>query len=153
MLRADRESLTDTPTVSYRPGPEPELYPLRLVNPHQGIEWVLDQPRLVAGRHSDADLRLDQPDVSRQHCRFDFADGAWRVSDLGSLNGLYLNGQRVLSAELKGGDRLGIGDANFTVEAERPQTPTRQAEIAVLRSILAELGPAPADRTQLKRRA
>jgi pSer/pThr/pTyr-binding forkhead associated (FHA) protein len=69
---------------------------------------------MVLGRHSEADIRLPLPDVSRRHCRFVFDHGQWRIFDLGSLNGILVNGKRVDSAELHEGDVIAIGGFTFS---------------------------------------
>ena len=71
---------------------------------------------MVLGRHSEADVRLPLPDVSRRHCRFVFSAGHWRVIDLGSLNGIYVNGEPVQQAELHHSDTLRIGGFVFEVD-------------------------------------
>jgi pSer/pThr/pTyr-binding forkhead associated (FHA) protein len=64
---------------------------------------------LLVGRHSEADLQLPMPDVSRRHCRFVRTETGWRVIDLASTNGTFVNGVRVQEAELHAGDRIRIG--------------------------------------------
>ena len=76
----------------------------------------LRRPDMVLGRHSSADVRLPLPDVSRRHCRFAYQSNDWQVVDLQSLNGVYVNGERVEQAVLHDGDSLGIGGFHFKVE-------------------------------------
>jgi pSer/pThr/pTyr-binding forkhead associated (FHA) protein len=94
----------------------PEFTPLRLVVDGGETTLVVDRPEMVAGRHSDADLRLPLPDVSRRHCRFAWTAGRWQVFDLGSLNGLWINDRQVQQAVLEEGDRLRIGGFCFIVQ-------------------------------------
>ncbi len=96
----------------------PGFVPLRLVLQPSGLAVALTRPEMVAGRHTDADIRLPLPDVSRRHCRFHFGDARWQVSDLNSLNGVYVNGEQVRHAALSHGDFVGIG--GFTFEVELP---------------------------------
>lgn len=93
-----------------------DFNPLRLVLHPHGVVIELTRPDMVLGRHSQADVRLQQPDVSRHHCRFVFAEGAWQVIDLHSLNGLFVNGERVPQAALQDGDVLRIG--SFILEVD-----------------------------------
>src|SRR5262245_50434347 len=93
----------------------PKFTPLHLVIEGGEAMLVLDQPEMVAGRHSEADIRLPLPDVSRRHCRFAWSDGRWQVSDLGSLNGLWVNDCHVQQATLAQGDRVRIGGFTFVV--------------------------------------
>jgi pSer/pThr/pTyr-binding forkhead associated (FHA) protein len=91
--------------------------PLRLRLHPGGHALDLTSPDMVLGRHSDADLRLPLPDVSRRHCRFVFSDAGWELVDLGSLNGVYVNGARVGRTLLYPGDQIRIGGLEFDVEA------------------------------------
>jgi pSer/pThr/pTyr-binding forkhead associated (FHA) protein len=94
-----------------------DFVPLRLRL--QPGDHVIDltAPDVLLGRQSDADLRMPQPDVSRQHCRFQFAHGGWRVVDLDSLNGVYVNGDRVRrAAVIHSGDHIRICGIEFDVE-------------------------------------
>ena len=62
------------------------------------------------GRSTGADFIVDAPLVSRVHCRLTaLPDGALEVQDLESTNGTFLNDERVVSARLSSGDRLGVG--------------------------------------------
>ena len=90
--------------------------PLRLVLQPSGMAVELTWPDVLIGRHSEADLRLPLPDVSRRHCRFLFANGSWQVVDLNSLNGVLVNGQRVPQAVLNQGDSVTIGGFTFTAD-------------------------------------
>jgi len=74
------------------------------------------QPDMLVGRHSEADVRLPLPDVSRRHCRFVFEDGEWRVIDLQSLNGVYVNGEQIQEAALHHGDTVRIGGFHFIAQ-------------------------------------
>ena len=76
-------------------GPAPDCVPLRLVLQPGGAVIEVSRPEVLVGRHSEVDVRLPLPDVSRRHCRFVYADGIWRVFDLRSLNGVYVNGERI----------------------------------------------------------
>ena len=94
----------------------PEFTPLRLVVQGGDTTLVVDRPEMIAGRHSNADLRLPLPDVSRRHCRFTWVAGRWHVVDLGSLNGLWINDRPVQQAVLEQGDRVRIGGFCFIVQ-------------------------------------
>jgi len=82
----------------------------------------LTRPDVLVGRHSDVDLRLPLPDVSRRHCRFVYGNGNWVVMDLNSLNGVFVNDEPVAQATLKQGDRVRIGGFVFAVDlsCDRP---------------------------------
>src|SRR5262245_28605264 len=98
------------------PDPPPGFYPLRLQLLPGGLSLEITKPNQLVGRHSMADLRLPLPDVSRRHCRFVFEDGGWRVVDLESLNGVFVNDERVRESSLRPGDQLRIGGFTFAVE-------------------------------------
>jgi pSer/pThr/pTyr-binding forkhead associated (FHA) protein len=90
--------------------------PLRLVLRPGGPVVELSRPDVLVGRHSEADVRLPLPDVSRRHCRLLFRDGAWHVLDLKSLNGVFVNDEPVANAVLRHGDTLRVGGFLFAVE-------------------------------------
>jgi pSer/pThr/pTyr-binding forkhead associated (FHA) protein len=90
--------------------------PLKLLLQPGGLSVELNKPNMLLGRHSEADVRLALPDVSRRHCRFVFADGAWQVTDLNSLNGVFVNDSRLAEATLCHGDRVRIGSLTFLVD-------------------------------------
>jgi pSer/pThr/pTyr-binding forkhead associated (FHA) protein len=77
----------------------------------------LRQRDTLVGRHSDADVRLPLPDVSRRHCRFVHDQGRWEVVDLNSLNGVFVNDEAVQDRrELHHRDRVRIGGFTFEVD-------------------------------------
>src|SRR5262245_29935032 len=88
-------------------GSEPT--PLRLILLPSGMTIDLTQKEVIVGRHSDADVRLPLPDVSRRHCRFVWTAGAWQVIDTNSLNGVFVNEERVTQRQLQDGDLVRLG--------------------------------------------
>ncbi len=78
--------------------------------PHLGARYLLDDPEVTAGRSPNCDIFLDDVTVSRNHARFTRRDDVTYVSDLGSLNGTYVN-RELLTSEvaLKRGDEVQIG--------------------------------------------
>ena len=97
----------------------------------------LSRPVVVVGRHSEADLVLGFPEVSRRHCRLAFRDGCWHIADLNSLNGLFLNSERIHEAVIHDGDCLRIGAASLIVLSCR--TVRSHPWAGVLRSIAGSL--------------
>jgi pSer/pThr/pTyr-binding forkhead associated (FHA) protein len=91
--------------------------PLRLRLEAEGEVIEVTHPVAVLGRHSEADLRIAHPEISRRHCRFAFEDGTWRVRDLNSLNGVILNNKQIQEAELHAGDRVRLGCVGIVIEA------------------------------------
>jgi pSer/pThr/pTyr-binding forkhead associated (FHA) protein len=127
----------------------PPVRPLRLVHPPTGTVLEVSRPDTLVGRHSAADLSLRLPDISRRHCRFVYADDCWQVFDLQSLNGLYVNGERVNRAVLHHRDVVGIGSLALEVDlwpgaTTIPLHPAGSSESRILGSIrdaLPERGP------------
>jgi pSer/pThr/pTyr-binding forkhead associated (FHA) protein len=77
--------------------------------PNAGSRFLLDQDVTTAGRHPDSDIFLDDVTVSRRHVEFRRQGGGFVVHDVGSLNGTYVNRERIESAVLAGGDEVQIG--------------------------------------------
>jgi len=77
--------------------------------PNAGSKYVLDADVTTAGRHPDSDIFLDDITVSRRHAEFARAGGDYRVRDVGSLNGTYVNRERTDDAVLGHGDEVQIG--------------------------------------------
>jgi hypothetical protein len=69
----------------------------------------LEQARLVIGRSSGCQLVLADDTVSRRHAELYVEDGRWLLRDLGSANGTWVNGRRVVAAEVRAGDEVHFG--------------------------------------------
>jgi pSer/pThr/pTyr-binding forkhead associated (FHA) protein len=70
---------------------------------------------LVVGRGTDADLRINDPGVSRRHIEFRQSDKHVEVHDLGSTNGMLVNGQRMTSSLLDDGTVVRVGNTDIVV--------------------------------------
>ncbi|HZR13294.1 MAG TPA: FHA domain-containing protein [Acidimicrobiia bacterium] len=77
--------------------------------PNAGSTYVLDRASTTAGRHPDSDIFLDDITVSRRHAVFERREGGYVLRDVGSLNGTYVNRERVEERPLRSGDELQIG--------------------------------------------
>ena len=77
--------------------------------PNAGSNFVIDKDLTTAGRHPESDIFLDDVTVSRRHAEIRRRDGKFFVQDKGSLNGTYVNRQRVEETPLASGDELQIG--------------------------------------------
>ena len=77
--------------------------------PNAGSRFLLDSEVTTAGRHPESDIFLDDVTVSRRHAEFVREPGGFVVRDVGSLNGTYLDRQRIEQAGLAGGDEVQIG--------------------------------------------
>jgi predicted component of type VI protein secretion system len=90
--------------------------PVRLVALDEGPDIPLDREMLVVGRHPQCDARLDSIRVSRRHCCMTPDNGEIIVKDLGSTNGIRINGQRVEKGRLRPGDELSIAHIRYRFE-------------------------------------
>jgi FHA domain-containing protein len=79
-----------------------------------GMRHPLTPPGVVIGRGNEADLRIDDPGISRRHAEISLAEGeggtAVTVKDLGSTNGVILNGNRVDKAPVRDGSEIRLGN-------------------------------------------
>jgi adenylate cyclase len=95
------------------------------LNPCGGGDPIpLQKSRLVVGRQPSCDIILRFPNVSSRHCEFSLVNGYWHVRDLGSRNGIKVNGIRCDSHWLMPGDVLSVSkhryEVNYSPEAEAP---------------------------------
>jgi pSer/pThr/pTyr-binding forkhead associated (FHA) protein len=78
--------------------------------PNVGARYLLGDEVVRAGRHPESDIFLDDITVSRRHVEITPTDGgAYTLRDVGSLNGTYVNRERIDQADLKPGDEVQIG--------------------------------------------
>jgi hypothetical protein len=83
-----------------------------------GRRNVLSGSRVVLGRSREADIVLQDPNVSRRHAELRREEGGWQIVDLGSTNGIKVNGRRVDSQPLRPGDQITIGVTDLTFELD-----------------------------------
>jgi len=82
--------------------------------------YVLDGPRATIGRSKSAECVLADPNVSRRHAELRRSDsGDWQIVDLGSTNGVKVNGRRVASTRLSPGDQVTVGTTTFLFDIEQ----------------------------------
>ncbi|MEU3545105.1 FHA domain-containing protein [Streptomyces paromomycinus] len=77
--------------------------------PNSGSRFLLDGDLTTAGRHPQSDIFLDDVTVSRRHVEFRRGQDGFTVADVGSLNGTYVNRERIDSVPLANGDEVQIG--------------------------------------------
>ncbi|MFT3871898.1 MAG: FHA domain-containing protein [Nocardioides sp.] len=77
--------------------------------PGAGNRFLLDLDLVTAGRHPESEIFLDDVTVSRRHAEFVRSGAEFSVRDVGSLNGTYVNRDRIDQVELKDGDEVQIG--------------------------------------------
>jgi len=100
---------TDTPVAGLEALPAGSALLVVKRGPNAGSRFLLDQAMTSAGRHPDSDIFLDDVTVSRRHAEFRREGSTFRVQDVGSLNGTYLNRERIDSVQLSSDDEVQIG--------------------------------------------
>ena len=96
--------------------------PAQLLALTDGPSILLDKPILLLGRHGECDVQLNSRKVSRRHCCVAQVHDYLVIRDLGSTNGVRINGQRVLEGRLRSGDELTIGNFRYQVYLEAPSS-------------------------------
>ncbi|HMC64475.1 MAG TPA: FHA domain-containing protein [Gemmataceae bacterium] len=89
--------------------------PAQLLALTEGPNILLDKPILLLGRHPECDIQIESRKVSRRHCCIAQVHDYLVVRDLGSTNGIRINGVRVLEGRLGPGDELTIGSHRYEV--------------------------------------
>ena len=92
--------------------------PSRAVLAGSGRRTVLSGERMVLGRSRDCDVTVDDANVSREHAELRSSGAGWKIVDLGSTNGIKVNGRRVEQAVLHHGDRITVGLTELDFELE-----------------------------------
>jgi len=84
-----------------------------LKGPNVGEKIFISKESFKIGREADSDIFLDDITVSRRHAQIKKTDVTYRIIDLGSLNGIYVNGKPVENKILENGDKIQIGKYVF----------------------------------------
>jgi len=95
-------------------GLEPELVTLSF----DGSRYEVKQSRVVIGRSRDCDIQLADANVSRRHAELRQEGASYWIVDLGSTNGMEVNGKRVKRAKLSDGDTITLGSTDMTFGRE-----------------------------------
>jgi len=122
LIDADTEemSVDDVTAVENLPSGSAMLLVQR--GPDAGARFLLDTDVVTVGRHPDSDIFLDDISVSRRHATFTRTDARYVISDLGSLNGSYVNRDRIdTDVVLSGGDEVQIGKYRLIYFAGSPR--------------------------------
>ncbi len=111
---ADRDAMTvPAPLPSEPGGALPDRFVV-LEGPHEGAEYPLGDRRLLIGRGEECDIALNDTSVSRVHADIERDDsGRYKIGDLGSSNGVRVNGMEVQSTTLYSGDIVELGDVEL----------------------------------------
>jgi len=78
-----------------------------------GMQFILDKPKLEVGRRANADISLKDKSVSSMHAHLICDEGQWKVLNLLSSNGTFVNGKKVAEQAINIGDRIAFGGAEF----------------------------------------
>jgi hypothetical protein len=101
------DSVAEAPALDALP-PGTALLVVRR-GPNAGSRFLLDSDLTLVGRHPESDIFLDDITVSRRHAEFYRQGGGFTVRDVGSLNGTYVNRERIEEADLTGGEEVQVG--------------------------------------------
>jgi FhaA, N-terminal domain/FHA domain len=85
-----------------------------------GTRHPIDRRVLVLGRSQDCDIQLADPNVSRRHAELRQEETSYWIVDLGSTNGMEVNGRRLRQAKLEDGDRITLGSTEVVFERVLP---------------------------------
>ena len=88
---------------------------------------AISRPVILIGRHPECDVRIDSPQVSRRHCCVALAYDRLVIRDLGSRNGVRVNGRVVDEYQLRNGDEVAIAQFLFRLEADAAPAPPKAA--------------------------
>jgi hypothetical protein len=89
--------------------------PAQLVALSEGPNILLDKPIMLFGRNPECDIQIESRKISRRHCCVAQVNDYLVVRDLGSTNGVRINGVRVVEGRLKAGDELTVGSHRYSV--------------------------------------
>lgn len=106
---ADTQAMEPLVGSEESPVTEPQGMFVVRQGPKAGSRIMLDGPATTIGRHPESDIFLDDVTVSRRHAEVRRAAGVFEVIDAGSLNGTYVNRDRVDASILNDGDELQVG--------------------------------------------
>ena len=137
MAQPERPAATDGPaaqveaghTMIYRPRVQPteavSAEELGMERETVSISWngqhrTVDKRKTLIGRSKDCDVQLTDPNVSRRHAELRQEGASYWIVDLGSTNGIEVNGRRLRRAKLEHGDRVTLGSTEIVFKRESP---------------------------------
>jgi pSer/pThr/pTyr-binding forkhead associated (FHA) protein len=120
---ADTEEMSVDDVTAVENLPQGSAMLLVQRGPDAGARFLLDTDVVTVGRHPDSDIFLDDISVSRRHATFTRTANGYVISDLGSLNGSYVNRDRIdTDVILSGGDEVQIGKYRLIFFSGAPRT-------------------------------
>jgi pSer/pThr/pTyr-binding forkhead associated (FHA) protein len=115
----------------------------QLVSLTEGPSIMLDKPIVLLGRHQECDIQIGSRKISRRHCCLAQVSDYLVVRDLGSTNGIRINGVRVVEGSLRTGDELMIGNQRYQLQwTANPDDPAPPAKPAVKKARREQADPA-----------
>ncbi len=110
----EEETTAEIPVNVFKPQQHTRQMVLKqLTGPGAPRDLPLDRSQVVIGRSAQADCTIETPELSRRHIALEYDGAEFTCTDLGSQNGLYLNGVEVHSCVLRNGDTIQIGNVTF----------------------------------------
>lgn len=108
--------------------------PAHLLSLTDGPSILIDKPILLFGRHAECDVQLQSKKVSRRHCVLAQVNDYLVIRDLGSTNGVRINGKKLAEGKLLPGDELTIGNFRYQVCGDvlgrnEPQLPKEMKDL------------------------
>ena len=100
-----------------------------IAGPLEGAIFRLPTEDVSVGRLASNQLRVGDPSVSREHCLIQYEKDGFRIRDLGSNNGTFVNGNRIEECVLAGGDKIRIGDTVFRFALKEGTTREEQLNL------------------------
>ncbi|HKY58593.1 MAG TPA: FHA domain-containing protein [Aeromicrobium sp.] len=120
---ADTEEMSVDDVTAVENLPQGSAMLLVQRGPDAGARFLLDTDVVTVGRHPESDIFLDDISVSRRHATFTRTPNGYVISDLGSLNGSYVNRDRIdTDVILSGGDEVQIGKYRLIFFSGVPRT-------------------------------
>ena len=104
---------------------------LEVVAGMEAKSFGLTKAKYVVGRAAGNDIQLPEDSVSSRHAQLEKTGGSWRLTDLHSTNGTFVNGRRIDSVELKPGDRIRFGDVGVKFSQDAPQQALRSGRAVI----------------------
>lgn len=106
-----------------------------------GSPISLNRKKLLVGRRSSCDIVLNFPNVSSHHCELELKGGYWHIRDLGSSNGVKVNGERCDTKCIMPGDEVAISKHIFRIDyTVKGDKPAPEEENTFSRSLLEKAG-------------
>lgn len=108
-----KEDISPEILESLKKVPKGEGGVIVLKGPNVGEVILFNNPVFRIGRECDSDIFLDDVTISRKHAKIEKIDSYYKITDLGSLNGIYVNGKLAEEKILENGDKIQIGKYVF----------------------------------------